>query len=99
MKTKKESNSIDEYIQALKKIVDYLSLLLVTLSMMITWLFHVLSVLRLDYKELCDAIRARDALILFEERHDKLLDHESTLKHDDDSMSISSVTAQLAEGV
>ena len=95
MKIKKDSQTIDEYMQSVKKISDDLALIGYPLSDD-ELVVHVLNGLGGEFKEICAAIRARDTSVSFEELHDKLLDQELFLKRDHDSGSSSppQVTAQ-----
>lgn len=52
---------------------------------------YALNGLRIDFKEISPAIRARETAINFEELHDKLVDYEETLKRE----STSSYTTQI----
>lgn len=71
MKTTKDSQSIVEYIQAIKIIVDDLALIGYPLNED-KLIIHVLNKLGNDLKEISVVIRARDSLMTFEKLHDKL---------------------------
>lgn len=51
--------------------------------------FHVLNALSSKYKKISATICARDTLISFIELHDKLVDYESSLKHNSSTYDIS----------
>ena len=78
-KLKKNSQSIVEYMQSIKKITDDLTLVRYPLNDD-ELVIHVLNGLGSEYKELWAAIRTQDASISFEDLLDKLLDQEIFLK-------------------
>lgn len=70
---KEPTQSIAEFLQAIKRIADDLALIGHCLNDD-ELVIHALNGLGNDYKEICAAIRARDATMSFEELHDKLQD-------------------------
>ena len=71
MKTTKGSQSIVEYMQTIKIIIDDLALMGNPLSED-EIILHVLNGLGNDFKEISATIQARDSPVTFEELHDKL---------------------------
>ncbi|CAI9755186.1 unnamed protein product [Fraxinus pennsylvanica] len=55
---------------------------------------HTLNGLSNEYKDLNTAIRTRETAMTFEELHDKLLDHETFLKHEEGKKTAPLITAQ-----
>ena len=53
---------------------------------------YVLQGLNSEYKEIKAAVKARDSLISFEERHNKLIDHENGLQRDASKVGITTIT-------
>ncbi|KAL6321354.1 hypothetical protein AAG906_016409 [Vitis piasezkii] len=92
MKTTKGSQSIAEYMQIVKIIIDDLALMGYPLSED-EIILYVLNGLDNDFKELSAANRARDSLVTFEELHDKLQDQETLLKQDDTNKETPPITA------
>lgn len=61
---------------------------------------HTLNGLTFDYKEISAVIRARDTVTTFEELHDKFIDHESYLKHEEAKSGVSPIIAKsLKRGI
>ena len=79
MKIKRDSQTIDEYMQSVEKISNYLALIDYPLNDD-ELVVHVLNGLGSELK---------DKSVSFEELHDKLLDQELFLKRDHDSGSSS----------
>ncbi|RVW79466.1 hypothetical protein CK203_050052 [Vitis vinifera] len=94
MKTTKGSQSIVEYMQTTKIIIDDFVLMGYPLSED-EIILHVLNGLGNDFKEINAAIRARDSSVTFEELHDKLQDQETLLKQDDTSRETPRMTARF----
>ncbi|WJZ95081.1 hypothetical protein VitviT2T_013875 [Vitis vinifera] len=81
MKTTKGSQSIAEYMQIIKIIIDDFALMGYPLSED-EIILHVLNGLGNEFKEINVVIRARDSPVTFEGLHDKLQDEETFLKQD-----------------
>ena len=94
MKTTKGSQSIVEYMQTTKIIIDDFVLMGYPLSED-EIILHVLNGLGNDFKEINAAIRARDSSVTFEELHDTLQDQETLLKQDDTSRETPRMTARF----
>ena len=94
MKTTKGSQSIAEYMQIIKIIIDEFALMGYPLSED-EIILHVLNGLGNEFKEINVVIRARDSPVTFEGLHDKLQDEETFLKQDDTSKETSPITGQF----
>ena len=94
MKTTKGSQSIVEYMQTTKIIIDDFVLMGYPL-IEDEIILHVLNGLGNDFKEISATIQARDSPMTFEELHDKLQDQETLLKQDDTSRKTPPITVRF----
>ncbi|XP_021819723.1 uncharacterized protein LOC110761548 [Prunus avium] len=92
----RDTKSVVEFLQAVKAIIDELSLIDVPLFDDDVVL-HVLNGVGPDFKEIVAVIRARDTSISFKNLYDKLIEHEALLQRDDFVHSSSIVTANVAQ--
>jgi len=76
------SNSVGEFLNTMRSISDELSIIGEPPSD-IDLVVHVLNGLGPAFKEIVAAIRARDNPISFEDLHDKLVEYENFLKHEE----------------
>nr|XP_033511027.1 uncharacterized protein LOC117275818 [Nicotiana tomentosiformis] len=91
---RRNSKSIADFMGEIKSLVDELASTGSPLtSEELT--IKVLGGLRPEFNEISAAIRARDTLISFKKRYDKLLGHEVFLKHEDAEKEQLTITAQL----
>lgn len=85
-------------MQAIKVLIDDLAMVSHPLSGGEV-VVHTLNGLTSDYKELSVALRARETVPSFDDLHDKHLDHETFLKHEDAKQGISPITAHAHQRV
>ncbi|OMO81232.1 Reverse transcriptase, RNA-dependent DNA polymerase [Corchorus capsularis] len=94
--TKRNGQSVTEYLQKMKSIVDELHLTGTMIDEDDQILF-ILNGLGPEFREIATAIRARESSISLEELHDKLLSFESLLKQEEENYSVQVPTANYVK--
>lgn len=91
----KRTQSVTEYMQQIKVIVDELAMFNVPIDNEDV-ILKVLAGLDDEYSAICSAMRARETPVTFDELHEKLINHEAHLKYEAKKSQISPTCRSLS---